>query len=136
MRVFLDANVLFSAAAPGSATRQLLEALLARAEGITNRQAWEEARRNLECKRPALLLGLDELADRVRLTGRTVTVPPDLLPDKDTPVLAGAAGAECTHLWTSDQRHFGRYYGKDLLGVRVVSSILLADELLATGWRP
>ena len=72
----------------------------------------------------------------MRLTARVAAVPPDLLPDKDTPVLAGAAGAECTHLWTSDQRHFGRYYGTDLLGVRVVSSIGLADELLAAGWRP
>jgi|GEM_PF-172111 len=135
MRVFLDANILFSAADPASASRQLLEGVLSHGEAVTNGHAWEEAWRNLDCKRPDLLDGLRDLASRIPQRHGAVPVPPGLLPDKDVPVLAGAGALACTHLWTSDRRHFGSHYGKMLLGVRVVSSVMLADELLAAGWR-
>lgn len=129
MRVFIDANILFSAAANQSATRHLLERVLVRAEAITNAHAMEEARRNLRLKRPHDLAGLTAIQRRIAMTpvffGR-MQVP---LPNEDIPIVAGAVGSGCSHLWTSDRRHFGRYYGKQLHGVRVVSSIMLADLL-------
>jgi hypothetical protein len=57
-------------------------------------------------------------------------LPPDLeIADRDKPILAGAIGAGCTHLWTSDRLHFGNLYGEVFHGVRIVSSIHMADEL-------
>jgi hypothetical protein len=43
MRVFLDANILFSTAYKESTTRELLDKLLKIAEVVTNLHAWEEA---------------------------------------------------------------------------------------------
>ena len=135
MKVFLDANVLFSAADPASATRRLLQAVARHAEVITCPHAWEEARRNLVQKRPAHLDGLGQVG-RLVTVSLAFCVPPDTaLPACDVPILAGAIGAQCTHLWTSDRRHFGQYYGRDVAGVRVVSSLMLADEIIRLGWK-
>ena len=136
MRVFLDANALFSASTAGSATRRLLEALFRRAEVVTNVHAWEEARRNLQQKRPNQLPGLREIEPRLRFVSAYTPVPGTGLPAKDQPVLGGAIGGQCTHLWTSDERHFGTLYGQKIQGVRVVSSLKLAEELIGQGWKP
>jgi uncharacterized protein len=129
MKVFLDANILFSAADPASNTRHLLDDLAAKAQMVTSPHAIEEARRNLALKRPHQVAGLDELLRVVVTTGAFRRDIESGLPEQDFPIIAGAAGAECTHLWTGDQRHFGQWYGKQLIGVRVVSSRMLAEEL-------
>jgi len=130
VRVFLDANILFSAADPKSATRHLLVTLAASHEAVTSPHAWEEARRNLELKRPEHRKGLDDLREFASITG-AFTPPPEMqLPESDIPIMAGAIGARCEYLWTSDRTHFGRYYGTRLGGVTVVSSIQLAEQLV------
>jgi len=58
------------------------------------------------------------------------------MPDKDQLIIAGAMGAGCSHLWTNDARHFGSFYGRTIGRVRVVSSIMLAEELMDRGWSP
>lgn len=129
MKVFLDANILFSASDEESATRQLLNRLKEHAATVTSPHAWEEARRNIERKRPHHLPGLEGLHDLVTVT-LPFRLPSDIeVVDKDKPILGGAIGAKCTHLWTSDRPHFGDLYGKTIHGVTVVSSIQLADEL-------
>ncbi len=61
---------------------------------------------------------------------RAFHLPADVeLVEKDKPILAGAIGAGCTHLWTSDRLHFGPFYGTVVHGVRIVSSIQQADTL-------
>ena len=121
MRIFLDANVLFSAANPSSATRQLLQMLPPTAELVVNPHVWDEARRNLAIKRPAYLRGLAGLQRHVVISSVFVT-PPDIgLPECDIPVLAGAIGSACTHLWTGDHRHFGKFHGKQVAGVMIVN---------------
>jgi predicted nucleic acid-binding protein len=133
VKVFLDANILFSASDEKSATRRLLDLLSRHGAVFTGPHAWEEARRNLERKRPHLLAGLDGLRGTVTIT-HAFTLPPELpVAEKDKPVLAGAIGASCTHLWTSDRLHFGGLYGKTVHGVAIVSSLQLADALAATG---
>lgn len=131
MRVFLDANILFSASDENSATRNLLARVTARGEALTSPHAWEEARRNLAAKRPGLLPGLESLESSVSVTHALHLPAPMDLPEKDLPIVAGAIGARCTHLWTSDRTHFGALYGQTLAGVRVVSSIMLAAEVHA-----
>ena len=133
MKVFLDANILFSAADATSATRRLLDILAASGQAATSPHAWEEARRNLERKRPGQLPGLEELRSLVSL-GREFTPPPKTdLPECDLPILAGAIGARCAYLWTSDRKHFGRYYGERIGGVAIVSSLQLAEMLIPRG---
>jgi len=134
MRVFLDANILFSAATPDSPTRALLNIILRHARAVTNEHAWEEARRNLEHKRPHLITALNELKSGIEFTGnfKEVALPP--LPDKDQPVIGGAIASRCTHLWTGDKRHFGPLYGRTIQGTMIVSGVMLANEFSAKGW--
>jgi uncharacterized protein len=129
VRVFLDANILFSAADSQSATRQLLDEVLDRAEVVTSHHTLEEARRNLQMKRQQHLGGLAAIQRRVKTTAAFDNRIQVQLPQEDIPVVAGASGSGCSHLWTSDRRHFGRYYGKTIGGILVVSSIMLSDLL-------
>jgi uncharacterized protein len=130
MRVFLDANIIFSAAAEKSATKELLELLLKKAEAVTNLHAWEEASRNIELKRPDHAGSLMRLKKLLSFTD-AFSGEFDLdIPVEDVPVLAGAIGSKCTHLWTGDKKHFGKYFGKTINGVRIVSGVMLVEEIL------
>ena len=133
MRVFLDANVLFSASDDKSATRKLFNRLTRIGKTVTSPHSWEEARRNIERKRPHLLPGLEKMRGRVKIT-HAFRLPPGVeVEEKDKPILAGAIGEGCTHLWTGDRLHFGAFYGKRVHGVFVVSSVQLAGEIGAIG---
>jgi hypothetical protein len=134
MRVFADANVLFSAADPSSATRILLDALFTHASVVVNEHVWEEARRNIAMKRPGLTDSLEELKGRFLFSSKMAPVTNSHLPDDDQPVLGGAVAARCSHLWTGDKCHFGHLYGKTISGALVVSATVLADELTRKGW--
>ena len=131
MRVFLDANIIFSSADPESATRFLLNILCKHATAVTSRYAWEEAKRNIELKRPLLLRHLASLEPLIEFTAKMTDLQEFDLPDDDKPIVRGAIASECSHLWTSDQKHFGVFYGKRIGHTKIVSSIMLADELKA-----
>jgi hypothetical protein len=76
-----------------------------------------------------LLSSLEGLRDTVAIID-AVPAPVDVACEaKDKPILAGAAGAGCTHLWTGDKAHFGMFFGKKICGVTVVSSIQLTALL-------
>jgi hypothetical protein len=136
VRIFLDANILFSAADDSSATRMLFDAARSSADLVTNPHAWGEASRNLVLKRPKFASGLRDLHRHLVMSHAFSPVEAAGLPEFDIPILAGAAGSGCSHLWTSDKRHFGKWYGKQLHGVAVVSSVLLADILMKKGRLP
>ena len=129
MRIFLDANILFSAAQPHSRMRAFLDLLLDQAECMTNQYAAEEARRNLAAKSPATVKELDGLLRRCEMVWiLPVNVEVDLAL-KDVPILGGAIGGHATHLLTGDVRDFGKFWGKTVQGVKIVSPKMLADEL-------
>ena len=130
LRVFLDANVLFSAADERSRTSEVLVELLRfDHEAVTSPYAWTEARRGVERKRPHLLNGFEELRDHVAIIDAPVA-PLDIeCAEKDKPILAGAIGARCTHLWTGDKAHFGQFYGRTIHGVKVISGHQLLELL-------
>ena len=134
MKVFADANVLFSAADPASATRILLNALFLHATVVVNEHVWEESRRNIELKRPGWSNCLEELKPNFQFSSRLTMVKDSQLPDKDQPVLNGAVAARCSHLWTGDKRHFGHLYGKTINGTLIVPATVLADGLSRKGW--
>jgi hypothetical protein len=129
MRVFLDANILFSASQPHSRMRAFLDVLFDQAECLTNAYAVEEARRNLQVKFPATLRHLDALVGKCELVSAVVTDLKVELAAKDVPILGGAIAGRATHLLTGDERDFGVYFGKVVQGVKVVPPRMLAEEL-------
>lgn len=120
-RVFLDANILFSAAyRPDAGLRRLWE--LPEVVLVTSAYAVEEARRNLDT--PKQLADLEQLLRAVRVTDtapRERPLSPQVrLPEADRLILLSAIDARATHLLTDDIRHFGRYYGRVVEGVRIL----------------
>jgi len=129
MRVFLDANILFSASLPQSRMRAFLDVLFEQAECLTNNYAVEEARRNLVAKFPGSVESIERLTRKCEIVVRLTMVLEAGLPLKDVPILGGAVSGQATHLLTGDGRDFGKFWGKTIQGVKVVSPQLLAGEL-------
>lgn len=120
-RVFLDANVLYSAAyLENSGLRVLWK--VKRVELLSSPYAIEEARRNLGEDLAAALPRLNRLLNQVGLIEEG---PDDPLPDmvrldsEDRPILLAAIRAGADHLLTGDKRHFGHLYGKTVQGVAI-----------------
>ncbi|MEO8008131.1 MAG: PIN domain-containing protein [Betaproteobacteria bacterium] len=134
MRIFLDANVLFSAAKSDGAVRLLIRRLLdAGHECLADEYVAIEARRNLEAKGPEALAVLDALLSRVQVAPARapagVVKDTDWLPEKDRPVLYAAMRLKCDALVTGDRTHFGQGYGKSFGGVTIHSPRSLAEVL-------
>ena len=121
-RIFLDANVLFSAAClENSGLGRLWE--LEDAELLSSAYAVEESRRNLVLSRPPTSARLERLTPRLTL----VNPPGDLklpatvrLDSKVRPILLAAIHGKADFLLTGDGRHFGNLYGKRVKGVMVL----------------
>ncbi len=109
--VFLDANVLFTAAHnPGGKASFVVE--LSAAAGFklfTSAYAREEAERNIGSKYPECVPVLSRLLESITVV--PVIYPsaeyPDILPAKDAPIFAAAVYCRATHLLTGDIKHFG-----------------------------
>lgn len=135
MRIFLDANILFSAAKSGGAVKALLDRLLDAAHELhADGYVIEEARRNLAAKAPGRIAALDALLERAKTASvRRSGFDSDTilaLPEKDRPVLAAAIQIGGEALVTGDRTHFGRLYGKTVGGVAIHSPRSLAEKLL------
>ncbi len=136
MRVFLDANILFSAAKSDGAVRQLFDLLVgAQHECWVDDYVVIEARRNLAAKYPDALNTLETLLKRTHVS--TAQAPGlelklvTWLPEKDRPVLAAALRLRCDALVTGDQKHFGAAYGKVTGGVAIHTPRSLAEVIFA-----
>jgi uncharacterized protein len=122
-RLFLDANVLFSAAYRKDAGVRRLWGL-PEAELVTSAYAIEEATRNLSTAEQGA--DLRELLEAVRVSNLLADPAghPEIegsgLPEKDLPILRAAVAANATHLVTGDRRHFGALFGEKVAGVLVV----------------
>ena len=124
-RVFLDANVLYSAAyieLTGLARLWNLDDV----QLLSSAYAIEEARRNLAMDRPEALPRLKRLLESVA----TVDAPHGLklpesiiLDSKDRPILLAAIQGKAGYLLTGDVRHFRHLYGKQIQGVLVVRPV-------------
>lgn len=134
MRIFLDANVLFSAAKTNGAIRAFLSVL--KGSGhilVADAYVVGEARRNIETKFPAalldfekLLMDLETIAKASRPLEESIA---GFLPEKDRPVLAAAFQQRCDILLTGDKTHFGPFYSKTIKGVEIQSPAGLAKKL-------
>jgi len=119
-RIFLDANVLFSAAY--RADSGLLRLWKLRGVTlVTSDYTFEEARRNLpiEDQRAAL----ESLGHRLEVVSGTfdgVPLPRSVrLPEDDKPILRAAIASRCTVLLTGNLRDFGPYLDAAVGGVSI-----------------
>jgi predicted nucleic acid-binding protein len=119
-RLFLDANIFFSAAyRPNAGLLQFWK--LKNVTLCSSHYALEEARINLP--EDAQKRRLAKLAGRIEFFDPTQReLPPGVsLPEKDRPIFLAAMDARATHLITGDVRHFGAYFGKTIEGILVVT---------------
>ena len=121
MRVFLDANVVFSATyrETGSVRAFFHLAAAGACSLVTSAYALEEARRNIALKHPASLGDLEKLVQAIEVCGEpspaTIAWAQAAgLPPKDAPILATAVEARCHILATGDRSDFGPLLGKRL----------------------
>ncbi len=126
MRIFLDANVLFSAAKSRGAVHAFLVQLRSRGHVlVADGYVVGEAMRNLEAKFPTALKDFEDLIKQVEASAGTCgPLPAEIapeLPEKDRPVLATSIHHQCQILLTGDKTHFGPLYGRTVEGVEIHS---------------
>ncbi len=127
MRVFLDANVLFSAAyrETGSVRAFFTLAKVGACDLVSSGYAIEEARRNVRAKHPERTADLESLVGQLELCrepspATLAWATTHRLPPKDAPILAAAVDAHCHLLVTGDRTHFGALFGRRLRGTVVM----------------
>jgi len=111
IRLFLDANVLFTAAHNSHGKAALVIDLSgAKWEVVTSAYCVLEARHNLERKYPECVDGLEKILGKIRIVpdvaGDRCPIP---LPDKDRPVFAAAVRCRADRFLTGGRRHFGAF---------------------------
>ena len=120
-QIFLDANVLFSAAyrldMPLRKLFSLPNVML-----VTSAYALEEANRNLasEQQRAELqrLCKSVEVVSVLPLQGESSILAK--FPENDRPILWAAISVRATHLLSGDFKAFGRFYGQTIEGVAIM----------------
>lgn len=135
MRVFLDANVLFTAAHNPKGKAALVITL--GSEGLlqlaTSAYAKEEARRNLERKAPDRLPEFSRQLSKIRLVADNPSIPcPADLAEKDWPIYRAAHACKANVLLTGDHRDFGFLMNAPELGDGLLIQPV-ADFLAALG---
>ncbi len=127
IRLFLDANVLFTAAHNPSGKAALIIDLGTQGywEVVTCSYAIEEAQRNISIKFPDYLKRFETTVTKiVRVPSRSGQNCPALLPEKDRPILEAAILCEATHLLTGDIKDFGPFMNRaNLTGGVVIQTV-------------
>jgi len=118
-RLFLDANVLFSAAHKIDA-RLLSLWKLKNVTLCSSRYALQEASINLAGEDQKIRLGGLSASLDLFEARQTQFPPAILLPEKDMPIFLAAIEARATHLLTGDVRHFQAYFGKKIEGITIM----------------
>jgi predicted nucleic acid-binding protein len=128
MKLFFDANVLFTAAYSATGIARAFFDLEETGYCIlfTSNYALEEARRNIALKAPDILPVLELLSQHISIVPEprpdevqlALSLP---LPLKDAPIMAAAVSGCVDILVTGDRRDFGHLFGKNVKGVLVLS---------------
>jgi len=119
-RVFLDANILFSAA---YGSRGLLQLWQRAREGkcllLSSSYAVEEARRNLTD--PSQLESLERLLQDVQIVSEAVPPYPVrwIYLKRTAPSFWPPLRQETDYFLTGDITHFGKFFGKKVAGVKI-----------------
>jgi predicted nucleic acid-binding protein len=133
MRIFLDANILFSAANSAGAMRQHMHDLHEEHHVlVADEYVSIEARRNVAANSKgdaleylqALLTQIEVSPVQYAEMAQTLV---SWLPEKNRSVLWAAIALKCDALITGDRTHFGPGYGKTFGGVTIYSPAQLAQ---------
>lgn len=140
MRLFLDANVLFTAAHnPRGKAAFLIElGVQGHWSLYSSAYAWEEARRNLERKFPESLHVLTAIRPGIQFSEHRPELQyPAGLIEKDQPIFQAALACKATHLLTGDLKDFGRFMNQPekSFGVRIQTGAEFLDQL-SSSWPP
>ena len=133
MRIFLDANILFSASFPQSHLSEFLGELQRHAVLVTNAYAKVEAERNVAAKQPKRLAAHEKFAASLELVPLHLFDPGVKLAEKDRPILCGAIAGGTDYLLAGDKKDFGHLFGKTVRGVKIVNVQMLLAELVTRG---
>ena len=112
MRLFLDANVLFTAVHnPGGKAALVIElGVQGHWTLFSSTYAKEEARRNLERKFPQCLIRLETVQNHINFVDHQSSLAyPKGLAKKDQPIFQAALICQASHLLTGDIKDFGRF---------------------------
>ena len=138
MKVFLDANVLFSASlsAQGTAQALLFVAQTTGVQCVSSDYAFAEAQRNLLAKAPHALPTFDLIARLLVRVPEPAAVHVETARNarvvaKDAPVLGAALQCRADVFTTGDVRHFGHLFGQRVEGVLVLSLRAALDHIAA-----
>lgn len=115
MNLFLDANVLFTAAHNPQGKAALVVQLGQQGhwELAASRYALKEARRNLRTKSPESLDALESLPHGFRFVEHHASLAaPAALAKKDRPIFQAAVACRATHLLTGDLKDFGSFMNR------------------------
>ena len=137
MRLFLDANVVFSAAHSSEGNARALFELAAGSwcSLLSSPYALEEARRNIALRYSVVINELDRLITALEVvpegSAERISWAVSLgVPEKDAPILAAASQARADCLVTGDKSHFGHLYGRKLGRLIVRSPADTLESLL------
>jgi predicted nucleic acid-binding protein len=133
MRIFLDANILFSASFPKSHLAEFLGELQRHAIFLTNAYAKAEAERNIAAKQPKRLAAHEKFVASLEVIPLRLFDPGVKLAEKDQPILCGAITGGADYLLTGGKKDFGPLFGKSVRGVKIVNVRMLLAELIARG---
>ena len=135
MKLFLDANIIFTAAysAQGLSRGLFRLAAAGKCDLCTSAFAHEETIRNMQKKAPDKLTDLTTLMQQVDILPEphpqwVIRAERLLLAAKDAPVLAAALQGKVDIFVTGDRRDFGHLFGQVLEGVKILTP---ADALEA-----
>lgn len=120
-KLFLDANVLFSAAyRKDSGLLRLWQ--LNSVKLISSLYAIEEARRNLDSTlQKERLEKLLTDVEKISASRENSDLPEGItIKEKDKPILLAAIAAKADYLLTGDIRDFGKFFGKKISGLTVL----------------
>lgn len=112
IRLFLDANVLFTAAHNPDGKASLIISLGVKGawELYTSAFAVEEARRNLAVKHPSSEKIFNDIISTIAIVSESPNASyPAALDEKDRPIFQAAYACRATHLLTGDTAHFGLF---------------------------
>ena len=137
MKLFLDANVIFTAAYSAHGLSRGLFRLAAVGKCVlcTSAFAREEAVRNIRKKAPDKLADLSMLIQQLEISTEPHhqwIIRSDRLPlaRKDAPVLAAAIQGKVDIFVTGDRSDFGHLFGKILEGVKIFKPADALDSVI------
>lgn len=134
--VFVDANILFSAAYLENSPAAKLFALAEKDDCAlyATRFVIDEAVRNIARKRRERVAEVECFAKCLNVASEprpeTVRLANEHVDEKDAPILAGAIESRATLLVTGDRRHFGHLFGTEVHGIRILRLAETLEYLL------